>query len=89
MNRKNQKNPEKPLSERLKCDTMGPDFTDPDLAEAIYRFISQTERLGDVRRKQLSMLEYVTIVCPHEFKEWLTSEDGAPDSGAVDQLSSR
>lgn len=64
----------------------GPDFSDPDLSESICRFIAETGRAGAVRRKRLSMLEYVTLVCPDEFIEWLNQEDGAPDSGAVDQL---
>ena len=47
------------------------DFTSEYIAEEIYNFIDGYDLWSDVADKNMSMLEYVTFVCPLEFREFL------------------
>lgn len=47
------------------------DFTSPYIAEFIYDFLLDNQLLNVPREFHMSMLEYVSLVCPDEFAEYL------------------
>ena len=47
------------------------DFSSAELAEYIYHFLFVNDLLNTPREFNMSMLEFVSVVCPDEFAEYL------------------
>ena len=49
------------------------DFSSADIAEYIVSFLFKHDLLNSPREFNMSMLEFVTFVCPDEFADYLKS----------------